>query len=54
MCGAGNPNPAPECLLGADDVAPGATYEVAVDEAGVEHYQCCIHPWMRTTVTARE
>ena len=51
----GNPVPAPECLaLEADDfVPPGATYEDEVEEAGTEHYQCCIHPWMRTTVTAR-
>lgn len=52
----GNPEPAPECLaLEPDDfIAPGATYEDEVEEAGVEHYQCCIHPWMRTTVTARD
>ena len=45
------PNVAPECLaLDADDrVKPGATYteEVEEDAGGVEHYQCCIHPWMR-------
>jgi len=51
----GNPVPAPECLaLAAGDfVAPGGTHTDEVEEAGVEHYQCCIHPWMRTNVTAR-
>jgi hypothetical protein len=23
-----------------------------VEEPGTEHYQCCIHPWMRATVIA--
>lgn len=52
----GNPDPAPECLALEDEdfVPPGATFDDEVEEAGVEHYQCCIHPWMRTTVTARE
>jgi len=49
------PVPAPECLAlrGGDFVPPGRTFTDEVEEAGVEHYQCCIHPWMRTTVTAR-
>lgn len=53
----GNPDPAPECLALAEDdhVAPGATYVTEEEsEAGVEHYQCCIHPWMRTDVTVVE
>jgi hypothetical protein len=43
------PKVAPECLaLDPDDfVAPGATYREDIEEEGVEHYQCCIHPWMR-------
>jgi plastocyanin len=43
------PNVAPECkTLEPDDfVAPGATYVEGIEEAGVEKYQCCIHPWMR-------
>jgi plastocyanin len=51
----GNPVPAPECLdLEADDfVPPGGTYVDEVEEAGTELYQCCIHPWMRTTVHAK-
>ena len=51
----GNPVPAPECLALApgDFVPPGGTFTDEVEEAGVEQYQCCIHPWMRATVTAR-
>jgi plastocyanin len=52
----GEPVPAPECLaLGPDDfVPPGGTYTDELEEEGTERYQCCIHPWMRTVVTARE
>jgi len=52
----GNPVPAPECLSLApgDFVLPGGTDTDEVEEEGTELYQCCIHPWMRTVVTARE
>jgi hypothetical protein len=48
----GNPTPAPECLAlkPEDFVAPGGTFNDTPDETGTELYQCCIHPWMRTTV----
>jgi len=51
----GNPVPAPECQqLDPDDfVMPGGTYEAVLPEPGTQHFQCCIHPWMRTTVRAR-
>ena len=51
----GNPVPAPECLAleQEDFIAPGARYSDEVEEPGTEHYQCCIHPWMRVDVTAR-
>jgi plastocyanin len=51
----GNPTPAPECLAlsPSDFVAPGGTFTATESEAGVEHYQCCIHPWMRMTVRVR-
>jgi plastocyanin len=51
----GNPTPAPECLAlsPSDFVPPGAAFTVTASETGVEHYQCCIHPWMRTTVRVR-
>jgi hypothetical protein len=50
----GNLTPAPECqrLASGDHIAPGA--RINTDEAstiGTEHYQCCIHPWMRADVT---
>jgi plastocyanin len=51
----GNLEVASECqeLDGDDFVAPGGTYEEEIEDAGSEHYQCCIHPWMRMTVNAR-
>lgn len=51
----GNPTAAPECLALApsDFVAPGGRFTVTESEAGVETYQCCIHPWMRATVRVR-
>jgi plastocyanin len=51
----GNPTPAPECqaLTPGDLVAPGGRFTVTESVAGVHIYQCCIHPWMRTTVHVR-
>ena len=48
----GNPVPAPECLqLGQNDfLSPGTATAPDVETPGVHHYQCCIHPWMRTDV----
>lgn len=51
---AGTPNVAPECQALADNqfLQPGATFTTDPEnDVGVEHYQCCIHPWMRTEVT---
>jgi hypothetical protein len=44
---------APECmaLKPTDFIAAGGTSREKEEEAGVEKYQCCIHPWMRTIVT---
>jgi plastocyanin len=52
----GNPVPAPECLAltGADFIPPGGTHHESVEDEGTELYQCCIHPWMRATVTAKK
>jgi plastocyanin len=53
----GNPTPAPECLAlsGDDFIPPGASSESdTADEEGTELYQCCIHPWMRATVTVKK
>jgi plastocyanin len=44
---------APECAaLGTTGgrIAPGASSSEEEEEAGVEKYQCCIHPWMRAEV----
>ena len=53
----GNPVPAPECLnFGAIVfIPPGATEEGPTAGSsdlpvGVSKFQCCIHPWMRTTI----
>jgi len=47
---------APECnqLAPGDFIAPGASSSEEEDEAGVEKYQCCIHPWMRAEVRISE
>ncbi len=51
----GNPVVAPECTtLEADDfIPPGGTYTEDVDASGTQKFQCCIHPWMRTTARVR-
>jgi plastocyanin len=43
--------PAPECLGAIVPIpgAGGATTHTFTD-LGEQHYQCCFHPWMRTTV----
>ena len=48
----GNTDVAPECTaLEADDmVAPGATYTAELSMDKLQHFQCCIHPWMRADV----
>jgi len=57
---AGDQTPTPECLAiapeaftGEDFIPPGGKTEVEVEEPGVHHYMCCIHPWMRTSVVVR-
>ena len=62
----GNPTPAPECaklVNGALVPQPpgpnnlflgaGASATAQVKEGEVAHFQCCIHPWMRTTIDTR-
>ncbi len=51
----GNPVPAPECLdFGTMVFIPaGGSSDAEVQPAGVHHYMCCIHPWMRTDVIVR-
>ena len=52
--------PAPECAAGFSDVAvartrilQGSQLQVTGLSKGVHHFQCCIHPWMRTTVVVK-
>jgi plastocyanin len=50
----GNPTEAPECVALTSDafiLAGAAVTESAETKVGTEHYQCCIHPWMRADVT---
>ena len=51
----GNLSPAPECLAIGSlvFVPPGASVTEHAHGPGVHRYQCCLHPWMRTTVEAR-
>ncbi|MFL5381080.1 MAG: hypothetical protein ACJ8GN_01015 [Longimicrobiaceae bacterium] len=53
----GNTTVAPECQDGSEFAAStihsGMSMEHTFDEEGTEKYQCCIHPWMRQTVTVR-
>jgi hypothetical protein len=46
---------APECttLAPEDFVRAGGTYREDISEAGLEKYQCCIHPWMRLEARIR-
>ena len=54
----GNPVAAPECLaLDEDDMVPsGGNYLIEAEELadvvenGIAKVQCCIHPWMRSTI----
>jgi plastocyanin len=43
---------APECnqLQPGDFIPAGGSSSEVEEEEGVEKYQCCIHPWMRTEV----
>ena len=63
----GTPVPAPECAQVVDGtVVPqppsdeniflpaGGNATVPIDEQGVTRYQCCIHPWMRITIHAKD
>ena len=50
----GNPVETPECaaITEADLIAPGASHTTAhLLGTGAHLFQCCIHPWMRETVT---
>lgn len=44
---------APECVT-STDIAPGGQEVVQGLTPGNHHFQCCLHPWMRTTVKVHE
>lgn len=48
----GNPVPAPECLdfPSIDFLSAGSLTEHPGLSVGTHRFECCIHPWMRTTV----
>jgi hypothetical protein len=52
-----NPDPAPECALPAvlgSAVPAGHTSDpIRLEPGKTYRFQCCIHPWMRTTFTAK-
>jgi hypothetical protein len=63
----GNPVPAPECAqtvngqlvpqpAGPDNIflPTGASTTVPLDQEVSVKYQCCVHPWMRLTITPRD
>ena len=50
---AGTPVMAPECGLEHTFVAPGGTDSENLNETGELKFQCCIHPWMHTTVLVK-
>jgi plastocyanin len=62
----GNPVPAPECAQvvngqlvpqppGPDNLfIPAGGSATVTEHQGVAKYQCCIHPWMRLTITPRD
>jgi plastocyanin len=53
----GNLAVAPECAdqaeFASSTILSGQTMQHTFEETGTEKYQCCIHPWMRQTVTVR-
>jgi hypothetical protein len=49
----GTPTEVPECKAENNFVPPGGTDTDALDKVGELKFQCCIHPWMRTTVLVK-
>jgi hypothetical protein len=52
---AGTPNVVPECLNlpPSEFMLPGGTDQETLDATGDIKFQCCIHPWMTTTVRVK-
>ena len=49
----GTPIVAPECNTEGTFVPPGGTDSESLDQTGELKFQCCIHPWMHTTVLVK-
>ena len=50
---AGTPNVAPECTTETTFVPPGGSDAETLNHVGALKFQCCIHPWMHTTVLVK-
>jgi hypothetical protein len=50
---AGTPNEAPECAAETTFVPPGGTDSESLNQKGELKFQCCVHPWMHTTVIVK-
>jgi plastocyanin len=50
---AGTPNVVTECAHETVFVQPGGSDTESLDQPGELKFQCCIHPWMRTTVLVK-
>jgi plastocyanin len=50
---AGTPNVVPECNAERTFVPPGGTDTESLDQTGELKFQCCIHPWMHTTILVK-
>jgi hypothetical protein len=63
----GNPNPAPECAQMVNGelvpqppsdenifIPAGGSATVPLNHEVVQRYQCCIHPWMRLTISPKD
>jgi plastocyanin len=49
----GTPTIAPECTTETTFVPPGGHDTESLNQTGELKFQCCIHPWMRTTVLVK-
>jgi hypothetical protein len=49
----GNETIVPECAAESTFVPPGGTDTETLDQTDQLKFQCCIHPWMRTTVLVK-
>jgi hypothetical protein len=50
---AGTPDTTPECAAETTFVPPGGSDSESLNQTGELKFQCCIHPWMKTTVLVK-